>query len=199
MFQRHIRVSMLALSALLVVGFGQAAPAGAAEGMDVDVDESRIDALARSVSQERATFGGMSIDDDGTVIVRHASSAGRIAARARLAAHTSVTVGGGKRSKVRLVEVAHSTKQLDAVREQIKTDTTLKPVISRYFVDVERNVVSVGVTEITPQVRQAVTDRFGARVEVHVAARAQRLSRINDSHKTLFPAPFSNWVVETSV
>ncbi|MEQ4302472.1 hypothetical protein ABNF97_13935 [Plantactinospora sp. B6F1] len=179
MLKHRSRVGTLALSALLVVVCGQAAPAGAAEEMAVD--ESRIDALARSVAQERATFAGMSIDDDGTIVVRYAGSAGRAAARARLAAHTGVTAGGGKRSKVRLVEVARSTEQLDAVREQIKTDTTLKPVISRYSMDVERNVVSVGVTEITPQVARAVRDRFGARVELHVAARAQRLGRTNDT------------------
>lgn len=178
MHKAHRRVTTLALATMLALGFGQVAPANAAEG--IDVDESKIDALALSVFEDRATFGGISADKDGKLTVRYANAAGLVNAKTKLAKHTSVKVNGGKRSKVEFVKVERSLKELDAVRDKLKKDTALDKVISRHFVDVERNIVSVGVTEITPEVEKSVKAQFGELVELHVAAREKRASSRTD-------------------
>ncbi|WP_162907897.1 S1 family peptidase [Allorhizocola rhizosphaerae] len=174
----HRRLTTLALATLLVLGFGHVAAANAAEG--VTVDESKVDALALSVSEERATFGGISVDGDGKLTVRYAGAAGLINAKTKLAKHTGVKVDGGKRSKVDFVEVKRSLRELDAVRDRLKRDAALKKVLSRHFVDVERNIVSVGVTQLTPEVEQGVKAQFGELVELHVAAREKRASSRTD-------------------
>lgn len=174
-------VIRFAVATTVVLGIGVAVPAqAAAPSVDVSViDESRIDAIAELVRQQRQTFGGISIDEAaGTLTVRYDRDAGLPSAKDKLSKTATGTAVRGKKIKLVLTPVGNSLRELDAVRERVRSDAdwarAVKDVIVQHHVDVERNIVAIGVTRITPELKAQASRAFGDLAELYVAQRAHR-------------------------
>lgn len=175
--------TLLAVSATAVVIAGGVGPqAGASQRAEAAAgqDGGQSDALISLVETDRTTFGGISFDEKtGTATIRYDDDAGDRAARARLG---QLAGAGGWR--VVLQPVRYSLAELDVVRQEVATDPEWRAVagklVSKWFIDNPRNRVSVGVTELTPEVTRAAARLFGDRVSLHVAARPDRHSRVDD-------------------
>jgi hypothetical protein len=74
----------------------------------------------------------------------------------------------------------YSQRELREVADRITVDTSWLPggneVLSKWYVDVEANAVTVGLTEVTPAARAAARRTFGDRVRLVVAERAHATS-----------------------
>lgn len=175
-----------ALAAVAVLGASQTAmattprqPAGATPVLGED--HAHVGRLASLVEAQRATFGGISFDQrTGIATVRYDDSVGESTARSRL----GLSAGAHDSRRVVLKQVRHSLQELDAVRERVASDPAWRAAagtsVAEWYADVERNVVAVGVTELTAGVAQAARRLFGDLVRLHVAARGERTSRVDD-------------------
>ena len=193
---RKRRIStLLAVSAtamVIVGGMGQQAGAAERTAAAAGQDGAQSDALITLVEADRTTFGGISFDEKtGTATIRYDDDAGDRVARSRLGQLADQRTGGWR---VVLQPVRHSLAELDVVRQEVATDPEWQAVagklISKYYIDNPRNRVAVGVTELTPEVTQAATRLFGDRVSLHVAARPDRQSRVDD---------FAPWAAGTRI
>jgi hypothetical protein len=175
--------TLLAVSATaMVIAGGVGPPAGASERAEAAAgqDGGQSDALISLVEADRTTFGGISFDEKtGTATIRYDDDAGDRVARSKLGQRT-----GAGAWRVVLQPVRYSLAELDVVRQEVATDPEWRAVagklISKWYIDNPRNRVAVGVTELTPEVTQAATRLFGDRVSLHVAARPDRHSRVDD-------------------
>lgn len=177
------RISMLlAVSATtMVIAGALAAPAGAS-AQAPGQDSGQSDALISLVDNDRATFGGITFDQKtGTATIRYDDGAGDQVARARLGRLATQRAGGWH---VVLQPVQHSLAELDAVRQEVRTEPQWQAVagklISTWYIDIPYNRVAVGVTELTPEVTRTAARLFGDLVSLHVAARPDEASRTDD-------------------
>jgi hypothetical protein len=182
--RRRIPTLLAVLATAVVIAGGLAPPAGASPRAPVAAgqDGGQADALISLVEHDRTTYGGISFDrNTGTATIRYDDGVGDHVARSRLGQLADQRAGGWH---VVLQPVRHSSAELDVVRDEVATDPEWRAVagklVSRWYVDVRHNRVAVGVTELTPQVGQAATRLFGDLVSLHVAARPDRQSRLDD-------------------
>src|SRR5439155_13137922 len=164
--------------------------ATAVPSTDLRIAQSRTDDLITAVDTDPASFAGVSFDEStGVATVRYRAADGFRSAHDRLAglggAGSGDAVGAARQWRVSFTPVAHSSVELEAVRQRLTSDAAwqrlARPWLSQWYVDVERNVVAVGLTEITPAVREATNRMFGGMVELHVAPVARvTVSRQDD-------------------
>jgi hypothetical protein len=157
---------------------------------ELAVDRDRVDGVAALVAADPAAFGGVSMDEaSGTLTVRYALATGVTAARARLSAAPNVAKAVGQSAagglRIELVPVQRSLQELEAVRSRVGSDPDWRRVaggvMSQWYVDVRRNTVAVGVTELTPALQAAARGIFGEAVSLHSAGWLRRTSRSQDT------------------
>jgi hypothetical protein len=181
--KRRVPVLLAVSAATVVIAVGLAQPAGAAPRESAGQDGGHTDALISLVDKDRATFGGISFDRaTGTATIRYDEGAGERAASTRLGRLADQRAGGWR---VVLQPVRHSLAELDVVRQQVSADPEWQAVagklISKWYIDIRHNRVTVGVTELTPEVARTATRVFGDMVRLHVAPRPTQDSRTDDS------------------
>jgi hypothetical protein len=173
----------VAVTVGLTVPADAATPRGSADHHAVTgTDRSHSNALIRLVDGDRTTFGGISFDEKtATATVRYDDSASERVAMTRLGRLADTRAGGWR---VVLQKVPHSLAELDTVRQRVATDAEWRAVagdvISKWYINVRTNRVTVGVTELTPQVRETAEKLFGDLVTLQVAPRQHRQSRVDD-------------------
>jgi hypothetical protein len=129
-------------------------------------------------------FAGVSMDQaSGTVTVRYAAGS-KAAARERLAGTAAATPAGNGSMPVKFVPAKYSLKELQEVADGITADRSWLPgadKLSKWYVDVDANAVTVGLTEVTAAATEAAERTFGDRVRLVVAERASEASsRLDD-------------------
>jgi hypothetical protein len=181
------------LTFVAIVGLtaGLAVPAGAAAAPTMDtslIDKAQVEAIARLVGEQRQTFAGVSIDEDaGVLTVQYDRDAGLPSAKSKLSEAASAgTAVRGAKIKLVLTPVQHSHQELDAVRARMRSDKSwalaAKDVIVQDHVDLNRNIVAIGVTAITPELTAQAERVFGDLAYLYVSKRADRaVSRNLDS------------------
>src|SRR5262249_26806238 len=109
-------------------------------------------------------FGGVSIDQTRKVLtIRHAKLAE--------APPDLVTAGNFAKERgldLELVEVDHSLDELEELHGELATNSDWQrlasAVMSEWYVDIKRNIVAVGVTQLTPALEATARSLFGDRV-----------------------------------
>lgn len=146
------------------------------------IADSRLDALDALLTQHAGVFAGLSVDPDAQqVIVRIA----RPDAAQLTGLLGTLPDGAGAADEpqwaVQFKPVRRSMQSLDAIRERVMTQepwaSLVQPVLAQIHVDIQRNVVAVGVTAITPELQQAAEDSFGAAVELYETQRHSVFAR----------------------
>ena len=151
------------------------------------VADSSLDALDALLDTHVDDFGGFSVDPrTQRVVVRVVADRDRAYIDQLLADLPSKSaVADEPQWSMVLQPVARSTRTLQHVRSQVVARepwiNELKPVFAQVHIDVERNVVAVGVTAITPQLQRAAQRAFGSSVELYVTERYRFLSRLMPS------------------
>jgi hypothetical protein len=184
-----VRIGMIFAAVTVTLSPLTVASAYAAPTTGDHVEQSRTDELVELVSANPTTFAGIVFDEASRVAtIRYPTASGLRPARERLAGLTTqgATRGVGAERAWRLAwaPVAHSQAELVALKDRLTWNTserrTIDPWLSEWYVDVAPNVVAVGVTEVTPAVREAASRTFGGLVELHVAPRPDRYSNRYD-------------------
>jgi hypothetical protein len=167
-----------------------AAPAHAVAAPTVDtsfIDKAQLDAIAQLVTDQRQTFAGISIDEAaGVLTVQYDRDAGLVSAKSKLSkTDTAATGTRGEKIKLVLTPVSNSLKELDDVRARTRSDKewarVAKDLIVQHHVDLKRNIVAIGVTAITPEVKAQASETFGDMAYLYVTKRGSRdVSRDRD-------------------
>ncbi|HYM35562.1 MAG TPA: S1 family peptidase [Steroidobacteraceae bacterium] len=158
-----------------------------ARSADVSLLPSQIETLSALIKDRPDDFAGLSIDEAAhKIIVHHAAISDPVRIRELV-----TTLPGLRRSNVEqpwsveLRAVSRSHRQLKFAFDRIlKVEpwaTQVRSVLAGWEMDVERNVVAVNVTAITPELRDAATRTFGSAVELRLTeTRGGHYSRSND-------------------
>lgn len=181
-----------ALLAVSVVVTAVPAAASAEQRTDLQVAEKRTNDLITLVDGDPAAFSGVMFNEDTRVVtVQYPARGSKVAVAGRLRAlaapaparAAAASVAGSWR--VSFVPVKYSRAELEAVRQRVESDKAWQqlvgPTLSQWYVDTERNTVVVGLTEVTPALREEAARRFGGMVELRTERRPQPVSRFDDS------------------
>lgn len=166
--------------ALPLVAFFLTANAHVAMAEATHESEEQLDVLNALAEDEPDDFAGLSVDHTKRhAVIRYVTGRDENRIRGHLAKREK---GFGKKHwSVTLKPVKYSHRQLEAVKKNVTQmqpwADAAKPVLAAWYVDVERNVVQVGVTEISPQLRRLARETFGDAVELKVVGREEFLSR----------------------
>lgn len=157
---------------------------GAVAGERMQIADSRLDELDELLARNPDDFAGLSVDHETQhVTIRVVEGRDRNSIQHLLAtlppdpAEESDT----PQWTVVLKPVPRSARSLEAVQSQVMTREPcarlVKPVLAQIHIDVERNVVAVGVTRITPELQRAALRTFGPAVELYVTERHTAFTR----------------------
>ena len=172
----------------MVVGLGgtavQAAPVSA-----LQVERTRMNDLIEQVDGDRSMFAGISFDESsGVATVRYPAAKGARAAQERLARLGSARPGTAANAatswRVTFTPVRYSAAELDAALTRLRSSAEWRrlagKLLSQWYVDIERNVAAVGLTTVTPAVRDMTRRLFGDMVQLHVAGLGSPTTRPDD-------------------
>lgn len=174
--------SWLAIALLCAAAHG--APAHAMQAAErQQIADSQLDALDELLARNPDDFAGLSVDHDTQrVTIRVVASRDRNSIEHLLATlPLDPEQPDDARWTLVLKPVLRSTRSLEEVQSQVMTREPwaklVKPVLAQIHIDVERNVVAVGVTRITPELQQAAQRTFGPVVELYVTERHTAFTR----------------------
>lgn len=183
------RRSVVALAVVAFVVGASGTTAQAAPLSELQIERTRTNELIQQVDGDQSTFAGISFDESaGVATVRYAAATGARSAHARLAGLGTVrpdtAVSAAKTWLVTFKSVRHSGAELDAVLTRLRSNSAWQrlagDLLTEWYVDIERNVAAVGLTSVTPAVRDTTRRMFGDMVELHVAAAPSPATRTDD-------------------
>ncbi|MDZ5444384.1 hypothetical protein U2F26_16815 [Micromonospora sp. 4G57] len=183
-----MRKSILAVVAVgsLAGGSLVGAPAVAAP-TEVTLPENAVASFQQMVQSDRDNYTGLTVDERQHVLRVYVPRTRVVAATGAVTRFaTASTARPGSALRVEVTPTPYSLRDLDTTMAQIdKAEpwaTATRGLRSAWFVDAAAGRVQVGLTKVTPQLRQLARATFGDRVELvarqrfDTAVRRDRLS-----------------------
>jgi len=177
---------------------------GASNAAEPTIADSQLDTFEAMLDAHPDHFAGLTVDPERRqIVVRRVGAYNAKQMRDMLAkAKLHPAAEDDRLWSVVTTPVTRSSRNLNALRKQLLTvepfASLLRPVLARFHIDVERNVVAVGVTAIGDELFDESKRVFGDAVELYIAEHLRPFSRTNWIN-TGFVAAGTRIIVQTSL
>jgi len=182
-----IRQVLVAGSTCAVIIAAASGPVLAAPDGDLATSAQRLEDIHRVTDGQVDQYAGMALDEHTKVLTVYVTRGQRSVASRSLRNQFQQADGD---LHVKLVEVAHSTRELTAIMRAVESAepwaSTVRETLSNWYPDYRTNTVHVGLTTVTAQARAAASAVFGDRVVL------EQQPRFNSATKSV---PFNGKVV----